>query len=92
MPYIREENKQYFSELLQLLQHHAIANPGELNFLFTEVVKQYMRTHTNNYQMFNDLVGALEGCKLELYRRRIALYEDGKMESNGDVYLDVNID
>lgn len=87
MPYIRQQNREYFSELLQLLKHHAIANPGELNYIFTEIVKQYMDGHSNNYQTYNDIVGALEGCKLELYRRRIALYEDQKIEDNGDVYL-----
>jgi hypothetical protein len=38
-----------------------------------------------NYQHFNDVLGALEGAKLELYRRRIAPYEDTKIVENGDV-------
>jgi len=38
------------------------------------------------YQNINDLLGALEGAKLELYRRVAAPYEDEKVESNGDVY------
>ena len=31
-------------------------------------------------------MGALEGVKLEMYRRKISAYEDRKIEMNGDVY------
>jgi hypothetical protein len=31
------------------------------------------------------VIGALENCKMELYRRKIAPYEDIKIEENGDV-------
>ncbi len=86
MPYIQTAQKEYFTDLLKLLGKEAIASPGELNFLLTELLKQYMVTRTKNYQCYNDMVGALESCKLELYRRLIAPYEDEKIESNGDVY------
>jgi len=33
----------------------------------------------------NDAIGALEGAKLELYRRVISKYEDKKIMENGDV-------
>jgi len=31
-------------------------------------------------------MGALEGAKLELYRRKVAIYEEEKIKENGDVY------
>jgi hypothetical protein len=34
----------------------------------------------------NDIIGALEACKLEFYRRLVSHYEDIKIRSNGDVY------
>jgi hypothetical protein len=39
-----------------------------------------------DYQAINDCLGALEGAKLELYRRVAAPYEDRKIQENGDVY------
>jgi hypothetical protein len=35
--------------------------------------------------MYNDAIGALEGAKLELYRRYVSAYEDDKIKENGDV-------
>lgn len=58
--------------------------PGELNYVFTREALLYLGERPN-YQRFNDVLGALEGCKLELYRRRIAPYEDKKILENGDV-------
>jgi hypothetical protein len=60
-------------------------NAGELNYLFTTVCHQYWKKTGQNYQAFNDIIGALEGCKLELYRRKVAPYEDQKIIENGDV-------
>ena len=59
---------------------------GELNYHFTEIALQYLNTHGKSYQILNDILGALEGCKLELYRRVAAPYEDEKIKENGDVY------
>ena len=38
------------------------------------------------YQHVNDALGALEGAKLELYRRVAAPYENDKAVQHGDVY------
>lgn len=58
---------------------------GELNYLITSLVKDYLGS-SPNYQRYNDAVGALECAKLELYRRRVSPYEDTKIAENGDVY------
>lgn len=58
---------------------------GQLNFLLTYIVRLYAETHPG-YQGINDVVGALEGAKLEFYRRFAAPYEDTKIQENGDVY------
>jgi hypothetical protein len=84
MPYIKQEDR-------NALGNRDPKNAGELNYLLTQIVLEYLignkETNYNaNYQRYNDAMGALEGCKLELYRRAIAPYEDKKIQENGDVY------
>ena len=59
---------------------------GELNYQFTQIIKSYLDAHGLCYQTCNDIIGALEGCKLEFYRRVVAPYENDKCQTNGDVY------
>jgi hypothetical protein len=80
MPYIDQQSR---SELLYDLRNPTTA--GELNFVFTNIINTYFKTKGLNYQAINDAIGALEGCKLELYRRTAAPYEDVKIKENGDV-------
>lgn len=58
---------------------------GELNFLITQLVLEYLG-EDYNYDAINSAVGALECAKLELYRRVAVPYEDQKISENGDVY------
>lgn len=62
------------------------SNVGELNYVLSCVCDEYIRSIGKKYQTFNDVIGALEACKLELYRRLVAPYEDVKLKENGDVY------
>jgi len=59
---------------------------GELNYFFTSMIKKYIGLKGESYQTYNDVLGCLEGCKLELYRRKVSPYEDTKIKSNGDVF------
>lgn len=63
-----------------------VQTPGELNFVLTSFVKAYMNHKQLSYQTINDIVGALEGAKLEFYRRVVIPYETQKAHDNGDVY------
>ena len=77
MPYITKGqrcNVEFFPE-----------TAGELNYALTMLCKEYLGKNFN-YQKLNDVIGALEGCKLELYRRIVVPYEDKKIAENGDVY------
>jgi hypothetical protein len=58
---------------------------GELNYALTMIVKSYLGA-SPNYQRYNDVVGALECCKLEMVRRKLNDYENEKIKINGDVY------
>ena len=62
------------------------SSAGDLNYMFTTLSLVYLENKGKSYQTINDIVGALEGCKLELYRRLAAPYEDSKAKINGDVY------
>jgi hypothetical protein len=62
-----------------------IETPGELNYFITDTLLDYLGD-IPNYRDFNEAIGVLECCKLELYRRMIAPYENGKKELNGDVF------
>lgn len=81
MPYIKQARRAGFS----LICTNYPDNPGELNYMVTMVVKEFLGDKPN-YDRFNAAIGALESAKLELYRRMIAPYEDTKIKENGDVY------
>ena len=80
MPYIKLNDRAN----IDLGAHPQTA--GELNFCITKLIMRYLRGKNMNYQRVNDCLGALEGAKLEFYRRVVAPYENMKCEENGDVY------
>jgi hypothetical protein len=61
-------------------------NAGELNYAFTYLINYYLGLRGKSYQTFNDIIGALEGAKLEVYRRVAVPYEEIKRAERGDVY------
>lgn len=77
MPYIKPSERE--SSRLKPI------NAGQLNYAFTRLIQEYLG-YTPNYQRFNDVLGALEGAKLEMVRRRLNDYEDKKIAENGDCY------
>lgn len=88
MPYISKEAR---SRILKpaggrFIHASSPENAGELNFAFTTLIANYIQRKGLNYQIINDVIGALEGAKLELYRRQASPYEDIKMRENGDCY------
>lgn len=82
MPYIEESRRKAFHHKLLCM-----STPGDLNYLITQLCQEYKELRGECYQTYNDIMGALEGAKLELYRRKVAPYEDKKIKDNGDVYL-----
>jgi hypothetical protein len=80
MPYVQKGVREFLNQGIP------ITNPGNLNYLITMLIKRYWEESSGNYVAINDIVGALEGAKLEFYRRIAAPYEDKKIVENGDVY------
>jgi hypothetical protein len=61
--------------------------PGDLNYAVSRLVDDYLiRKGGIRYAHLNEVIGALECAKLELYRRVVAPYEEGKREQSGEVY------
>lgn len=86
MPYIKKEYRNKFTPILNLL-HDEIrpANAGELNYLITMLMKDYVNSKDKTYTTYNEVVGVLECAKQEFYRRDVSDYENVKIRENGDV-------
>src|SRR5438045_3727129 len=85
MPYLNGLRKTWLEPIDSRISTCDLQAPGDLNYLFTRLYLRYLRNKGESYQSYNDIVGALECCKLELYRRLVGHYEDEKREANGDV-------
>ena len=87
MPYIKPDQR-------ARVDTYGPATPGELNYAITRLISRYMpqmRQHLS-YEALNEVLGALEGAKLEFVRRVVVPYEDRKRAENGDVYNPVCVE
>lgn len=86
MPYITQERRDaLFNDSLEDT-NDAMESAGELNYMITGLLKRYIDHKGLKYDTINDIIGALEGAKLEFYRRVAVPYENVKLTQNGDVY------
>jgi len=87
MPYIPQNDR---ADTEVMLLDDALSftpkNAGELNFAVTRFIDNYLEKNGVRYRYINEMIGALECCKLELYRRIASPYEDVVMRKNGDAY------
>lgn len=82
MPYIKPEDRPGRQPGFSVWP----TTPGHLNYQITYLLECYLAQNKMSYQAVNDILGALEGAKLEFYRRIAAPYENAKLAENGDVY------
>ena len=81
MPYITDEAR------TRLSQGGEPETAGELNYAITRLADEYLiRKGGVRYAHLNEVIGAMECAKQELYRRVAAPYEDQKRAETGDVY------
>lgn len=90
MPYIAgKERADYEVEIKsivdKLLSQDENNVVGHLNYIIFSILKRYVVARGIRYFRVNNLMGMLECCKNEFYRRIIAPYEDGVIGKNGDV-------
>jgi len=95
MPYILQNRREVLDlqldkliDKLKFLEFKA----GDMNYVISNIVGECFNNNPS-YQTINDIVGALEGIKLEFYRRVVESYENSKVATNGDIkpYLDFSI-
>jgi hypothetical protein len=96
MPYIKHEDREKFEEITKnIINYHddrdiftilgeQIHTAGELNYVISKICLEFLK-YNKNYQRMNDIMGALTGVQLELYRRVTAPYEDLKIAESGDI-------
>jgi len=91
MPYIAAKQRELVNASIELIENQFKIFPDELrgkrdgvlNYIISSLISKLYKT---SYTELNAAIGMLECAKLELYRRKLALYEDEKIKENGDVY------
>jgi len=84
MPYIEQTKRVNLDPALNMLATF-VSNGGDLNYCFSMMCKHFIECHGESYQNYAVCISSLEAAKLELYRRKVAPYEDKKIEENGDI-------
>jgi hypothetical protein len=92
MPYIKQHVREELddsieelvSKITRLTKVEGRARDGILNYVFTQLSLQSYSSVS--YSTINEVIGVLECCKLEFYRRLASEYENEKVSENGDVY------
>ena len=87
MPYIPQNRRDGIETELTVDHLNWIpSNAGDLNFVVSTFIANYIRANGLKYANLNEMVGALECAKMELNRVIIGPYEDIKIRENGAVY------
>ena len=94
MPYIKKEERGDYDAtvdtLIQKLTEYGkntTPQPGHVNYVISRMLWGVLKKNGMSYTKANNLIGALECVKLEMYRRLLVDYEDEKIKENGDVEL-----
>jgi hypothetical protein len=85
VPYIEQQRRVDLRRGSKVTDRYAQTS-GELNYVLTYIVADFLKRKGLSYQTCNDIVGALDNCKDEFKRRIQNPYEDTKILTNGDVY------
>lgn len=95
MPYIdkneRKELDPYIRDMIAAIKNTAkLNNPndfknnlGRINYVFSRVLSGVMGNIS--YSKIAMATGVVENIKQEFYRRLAAVYEDNKIQDNGDI-------
>jgi len=93
MPYIeKQDRKKYENAITEIVNQLNLRGTGgfypvgDLNYIISTIIQKTLQRQGMRYQTLNAVIGSLECCKLEVYRRLASPYEDEKISQNGDVY------
>lgn len=84
MPYITQNQRKYLNDITVKDIAGKIGSPGELNYVISRICTDIFKENPK-YSTVNDIIGALEGAKIEFYRRCAVPYEETKILENGDL-------
>ncbi len=92
MPYIKQSDRPVLDkgieELTKVLTDSTIvgqrAKAGALNYIVSKLIIAVIEDD-KRYDTMNSMIGMLECCKIELYRRIIGNYENEAIDKNGDI-------
>lgn len=91
MPYVKdfirsklEHNINALAEdIIHLHKFEGRDRDGMLNYIITKLL---LKCYPNvSYKVHNEIIGMLECCKQEWYRKQVAPYEDQKEIENGKI-------
>ena len=97
MPYIKtEQRKQLYPKIQEIVDEIVIVSDndkekiwGVLNYVVTMICLFTIKRvfiKLKGYSLLQRFIGLIECVKLEVYRRLVAPYEDGKAIENSDVF------
>jgi hypothetical protein len=88
MPYIRKELRDIvdyrIKSLVEIIPSDPSGVDGIVNYVVTRIIDEIYGG--GGYAVYNRAMGVLDCIAKEFYRRKVAPYEDKKIEENGDVY------
>jgi len=90
MPYIQNEKRKDYDQLVAQLVRKLCDEEednvlGILNYFIYATLLRYLHKKGYRYHRIASLLGTLECCKQEFYRRVGGWYEDMAIERNGDI-------
>ena len=85
MPYIKQEDRQWLIGVEDALEESGVATAGEIQYLISLVIREFLKDNELRYATFNEVMGALAGAQQEFYREVVAPYEDICIEKNGGI-------
>ena len=89
MPYIKESDREDINWIVDNLAARLSEKrmTGNLNYFLYKLFAKLVKLNViHNYETMSRFIAELEACKLEIYRKKIAPYEEKKILENGDVY------
>ena len=90
MPYIKAKDREKYNSLIEdiidELTDHGFKpfEVGDLNYIISKICWELFDKN-RRYKTGNDILGVLSGVEKEFYRRKLGIYEDEKVKSEGDI-------
>lgn len=84
MPYIKKQDREKFDPEIDMLARN-LTCAGDINYVISRMMQLYIEDKGLKYATLNEVIGALECCKLELVRKVVSPYEDKKIAENGPI-------